>query len=156
MSNLLLSVIVNFLESRGWPHTQMPGRNVITFPFQGDNERWTVYAEAREEDWRVIFYSVVPFNVPKERRLPVAEFITRANYGLSIGNFELDLADGEVRFKTSIDVKGAQLTPKLVERAVVMNLHAMNTYLPGITALMDEASASPIEIIAGIESQGGR
>ena len=29
------------------------------------------------------------------------EFITRANYGLPIGNFELDLEDGELRYKIS-------------------------------------------------------
>jgi hypothetical protein len=147
----LLSVIAGFLEERGWPHERMPDRDVITFAFDGDAERWVVYAEAQEDEQRAIFYSVVPFNVPQERRMAVAEFVTRANYGLSIGNFELDLDDGEVRFKTSLDVKGAELTVPLVERAVVMNLHATNRYLPGLQALMDDTPPSPSELIATLE-----
>lgn len=150
--NPLLSVIEQFLQGRGWPHEALPGRTVIKFPFQGDEERWLVYAEAREDEQRVVFYSVVPFNVPRELRPLVAEFITRANDGLLVGNFELDYDDGEVRFKTSLDVKGARLTPALVERAVLTNLHATNTYTAGLAALITDPSRSPSELIASIEA----
>jgi hypothetical protein len=38
----------------------------------------------------------------KEKFLPLAmEFITRANYGLILGNFEMDIKDGEVRYHIS-------------------------------------------------------
>lgn len=40
--------------------------------------------------------------VPEELRPGVAEFITRANYGLIRGNFEMDFNDGELRYKTTI------------------------------------------------------
>ena len=33
--------------------------------------------------------------------MPVSEVLVRANWGLSVGNFEIDVSDGEVRFKTS-------------------------------------------------------
>lgn len=148
----LLTTIEKALDGRGWPHEQMPGRDVVTFPFQGDDERWVVYAEAREEDGRVIVYSVVPFNIPAERRARVMEFLTRANYGLQIGNFELDLDDGEVRFKTSLDGKGVELGPELVDRAIVMNLHATNQYVAGIATLVGDDDASPAQLIAAIES----
>ena len=147
----LLTVIDEALQRRGWPHEQMPGRDVITFPFQGDDERWVVYAEAREDDERVLVYSVVPFNVPRERRAAVAEYITRANYGLHIGNFELDLDDGEVRFKTSLDGKGIGLSPELVDRVIVLNLHATNRYVGGLAALMGDDEASPAQLIERIE-----
>lgn len=54
-------------------------------------------------------------NVPEDRRLALAEFLTRANYGLFIGNFEMDWQDGEVRYKTSIDVAGDRLSTALVQ-----------------------------------------
>ncbi|MDJ1171766.1 hypothetical protein PMG71_20260 [Roseofilum sp. BLCC_M154] len=34
----------------------------------------------------------------------MAEFLTKANYGMILGDFELDLTDGELRDKTSIGV----------------------------------------------------
>jgi hypothetical protein len=148
----LLSAVDEFLEGQGWPHEKLPDLDVISFAFQGDHERWVCYVEAQEEHERVVARSVVPYNLPAQRRPAAMEFIARVNYGLVIGNFEMDLEDGEIRFKTGIDVKGTTLTPVLVERFVIPNLYAMNTYLPGLEALVDDASASPAELVAGIES----
>ena len=44
----------------------------------------------------------------------IAEFLTRTNYSMIIGNFELDFADGEIRYKTSIDVQGDFLRFELI------------------------------------------
>lgn len=148
----LLSAVDDFLQGQGWAHEQLPDLDVISFSFQGDPERWMCFVEAQEEDQRVVARSVVPYNIPLERRPAAMEYITRVNYGLVIGNFEIDLDDGEVRFKTGIDVRGATLTPVLVERIVIPNLFAMNTYLPGLEALVTDASASPADLVAGIES----
>ena len=35
-------------------------------------------------------------------RVAAAEFEPRANFGLDIGNLELDMTDGEVRYKSSL------------------------------------------------------
>ena len=53
-------------------------------------------------DETVTCYHVVPIKVPEEQRIAVNEFITRANYGLTIGNFEMDFNDGELRYKTNV------------------------------------------------------
>ena len=42
-------------------------------------------------------YAVMPTSA-KSKLAEVAEFITRANYGMWFGNFDLDYSDGEVRF----------------------------------------------------------
>jgi hypothetical protein len=44
----------------------------------------------------VAFYTHVQCRVPKEKRPVLIEYLTRANYGLWLGNFELDLRDGEI------------------------------------------------------------
>jgi hypothetical protein len=148
----LLEPVAEFLDDQGWAYEPLGDRDdVLSFPFRGDREAWTCFAEAFEEQERVVFYSVVPFNVPEEGRPGVMEFITRVNYGLLIGNFELDLADGELRFKTGLDVRGAELTATLAGRAIIPNLHAMNTYLPGLEALIGDDPAVPAEIVAEIE-----
>lgn len=43
---------------------------------------------------------------PENKRLAVAEILTRANLGMIIGNLELAFVDREIRYKTSIDVEG--------------------------------------------------
>ena len=53
-------------------------------------------------DALVICYHTAPIKVPVEQRAAVSEFITRANYGLNNGNFEMDFNDGELRYKTTV------------------------------------------------------
>ncbi|MBD0342851.1 MAG: YbjN domain-containing protein, partial [Microcoleus sp. Co-bin12] len=75
----------------------------------------------------------------------------RANYGTIIGNFELDFASGEIRYKTSIDVEGSTLTFPQIKQLVYTNVMMMDRYLPGIMS----ASAGGMEVkdaIAQIES----
>ncbi|MEO1389173.1 MAG: YbjN domain-containing protein [Cyanobacteria bacterium J06634_6] len=68
----------------------------------------------------------------------MAQFITRANYGLILGNFELDYTDGEIRYKTSLDVEGDRLTPALTKNLISTNVMTMNQYLPGLLAVLEQ------------------
>jgi hypothetical protein len=62
----------------------------------------------------------------------VAEFISRVNFGLVSGNFEMDWTDGEVRFKTGIELTGVTPTTELVAALVQPNLSAVLRYLPDL------------------------
>lgn len=75
--------------------------------------------EIIEEDDRVLFYLEFRDQAPEERRAEVAEFITRANNGIVVGNFEMDYADGSVRYKTSLDFQDDELSPALVRNLIV-------------------------------------
>jgi hypothetical protein len=80
----------------------------------------------------------------------MAEFLTRANYGMVIGNFEMDYADGEVRFKTSVDVEDAHLNRALLHHIVHANLLMTDKYLPGITAIIEgQTPAFALEMVEG-------
>ena len=74
--------------------------------FKGKTGRWECIARAREEERQIIFYSIIDVFAPEDKRHLVAELLTRANFGMIIGNFEMDFSDGELRFKTSLDVEG--------------------------------------------------
>lgn len=83
----------------------------------------------------------------------VAEYLTRANYGLPLGNFEMDFSDGEVRFKTSLDVEGEEymLTPAMIKSLVYSNVLTMDRYLAGMMAVI-YGDASPEQEIAKAEA----
>ena len=101
----LLNAAMEFFRSDDWAFERLADRSALRLPFQGRNGKWSCLAHARVTAAleQLLFYSVLPLNVPDEKRHAVAEFITRANYAMAIGNFEMDFSDGEVRFKTSID-----------------------------------------------------
>jgi hypothetical protein len=70
---------------------------------------------------------------------------------MRIGNFELDFDDGEVRYKTSIDIEGGELTAKMIENLLRANLSTMNRYFTGMMELIyGEGDAE--ELIREIET----
>jgi hypothetical protein len=146
----ILNIAVRFFQEEEWAFNELEGGATIHAGIEGDNGQWDCFAQAREEQEQLVFYSVCPVAAPEERRPTMAEFLTRANYGLAIGNFEMDWNDGEIRYKTSIDVEGDRLSVALVGQLVYANVLAMDRYLPGIVAVI-ESQASPAEAIAHIE-----
>ena len=97
-------------------------------------------------------YTVAPVKVPEEVRSDVAEYLTRANYGLRIGNFELDYRDGEVRYKTSLDFEGAELLPPLIRNTVYPSVNTMDRYMPGLMSVI-YGGKTPFEAIEDIEGK---
>ncbi|RME60536.1 hypothetical protein D6779_02000 [Candidatus Parcubacteria bacterium] len=109
-------------------------------------------ADIQDDEEQVIFYSMIDDKAPEERRQAVAEFLTRANYGLRIGNFEMDFNDGEIRYKTSLDITNLnpdQVTDEMIAVLVTANLQTMNRYYPGIKKVID--GKEPAACIAEIE-----
>lgn len=146
----IFTAIVNFFESDEWQFVKIPEQSTLRLLFRGENGQWTCYAKAREEEKQFVFYSICPIVVPENQRQAIAEFITRANYGMIMGNFEFDFTDGEIRYKTGIDVEGDRLSFALIKQMVYANVMMMDEYLPGIQAVLSE-NLSPLEAITQIE-----
>lgn len=146
----ILDAVMSFFREDEWYFEQVAGKPILRMGFRGKNGTWHCYAQAREEQQQFVFYSVLDTNVPEDRRLAMADFLTRANYGLIIGNFEMDFRDGEVRYKTSIDVEGDQLSSPLIKQMVYINVLMMDRYLPGIMSVA-YGGGDPARAIAAIE-----
>ena len=98
--------------------SEFNGNPVISARVSGDVGEWEFLVIAMEEKSLVLFYSILDENVPMDRRQAIADFITRANYDLWVGNFEQDMRDGEVRYKTSIVTEGGNLSADVINSAV--------------------------------------
>ena len=146
----LMDAVTEFLQQDGWPYEPIDDGSVVRVLFQGDNAQFTCFGQTREDAEQFVFYSICPVSVPEHKRQEVAEFITRANYDMVLGNYEMDYGDGELRFKTSIDVEGTQLTPGLIKPLLYANVLMMDQYLPGVMAVI-YADKSPADAIAQVE-----
>ena len=142
--------LVSFFKAGQWPYTQVGEQPILQIGFRGDNGEWLCYADARAEYAQVLFYSICPTKTPVDRRITVAEFITRANFGMMIGNFELDFEDGEVRYKTSLAVEGFELNDEVIKSIVFSNVAVMDRYLPFLTQVIN-GQLSPRDAIAKAE-----
>jgi hypothetical protein len=148
----LFAAMLAFFETDDWVFAPIENQLALQMPFEGRHARWLCVAQAREPQEQFIFYSVYPVRVPEAMRGALAEFFTRANYGLVLGNFELDFGDGEMRYKTSVDVEGSELSPALIRQCVYANVMTMDQYVPGIVAILAEGQ-SPLEALALVEQR---
>jgi hypothetical protein len=67
-----------------------------------------------------------------------------------LGNFELDFDNGEICYKTSIDITDDRFNFALIQQLVYTNITIMDQYLPGIQAVLS-GKVSPVEAIRAIE-----
>jgi hypothetical protein len=132
------TALVEFLLHEKWPFVPLPGEPVIRTDYRGQHGQWICYARIEEDERRVVFYSVYPESIPQAKRAAVAEYLTRINYGLSVGNFEMDFDDGEVRFRTGLDLEGINLQAELFRPLLLNNIHTMDKYLPGILRITQQ------------------
>ncbi len=130
------AALVSFLTEQGLVFTEEPEEQRVRFEYATEDAAWSSFAVAFEEAQQVALYGVLPFAVGPERRADALELITRINYGQVIGNFEMDLDDGELRFKTSLDFDGAELTLELLRQLFAANVAVMSHYLPAILAVV--------------------
>ena len=143
----LLDTVRELLEDRGWDVEEHREQSLLRILIEGRSGTWSCFVRTREHDGQITVHSICPRTAPEATRAAVAEFLTRVNYGLIIGNFEMDLEDGEVRYKTSIDVEDEPLSQTQMRKLMDYNGQAMDAHLPLLEEVMD-ATATPLEAMA--------
>jgi hypothetical protein len=117
------------------------------------NEHSYKLAILGDETTRVLgFYALSDLSAPPSRVAEVMELITRMNYGLSVGNFELGCEDGEVRFKASIPTDGTPLTYSMLRTLLYTCGDMMETFAPALAAVIT-GEATPQEANAAVRGQ---
>jgi hypothetical protein len=112
----------------------------------GSEASFRIAIVVKEDLCIVIVYVHCPVRVPEgNKRREVADFLTRANYGLVIGNFEMDFQDGEVRYKGALEYADGVLTTMMIQKLIEKCAATMNRYFSGLVKIiyadMDAATA---------------
>ena len=145
----IFAAMSRFFDEDGWQYQRIESQPALMMGFRGSRGSWRCVAQAREEQKQFVFYSILDQAAGESQRAAVAEFLTRANYGMVIGNFELDHADGEVRFKTSVDgtpSKGV-LSLESIGHHVYLNVLMMDRYLGALESVLG-GEATPEDAVA--------
>jgi hypothetical protein len=108
------------------------------------------HAEVLAEVERFVLVFVFRKKAPKKRRAEVAELITRINYGMVTGCFEMDFDGGEVRYRYGLDFNGVELDPLLVRNAILSSLDAIETYMKPVADVM-AGKATPKDAVRAAE-----
>jgi hypothetical protein len=148
----LMDAIKRFFREDNWSFTESQMDTGLSLKFGGNYGQWNCYARVREEG-QFVFFSYAPLDIPEGKYPLITEYITRANFGLYIGDFEFNYMTGTVQFKTSIDVRGQEtdLSSTLIKHLVYTNVVTMDKYLPGLEMVVT-GKATPEQAIEQAEA----
>ncbi|MGC8865790.1 MAG: YbjN domain-containing protein [Bacteroidales bacterium] len=130
-----------------------PHQRVLRMGFTLENGRCDTIIDIRTGTNTVLIYCLLPIMVPANHRQRIAEFITRANYSIILGNFEMDFNDGEVRYKNAfIYDEYQEISDEAFLRYLFTSLHTLDIYLPGFMAVI-YGGVIPLQAISTIEGK---
>lgn len=139
-----------FLDSRGVMASR-PDPETWVFQLSGNTAKWFVQITLVEEFDQVLVYAELPVTVPPPQREALATWAARANRGLPVGNFEVDVDEGGVWCKTSVDVEGTELSEALLHNMVATNNALTDRYLGPLQRWIQGDLDGPEEAVMAAE-----
>lgn len=123
--------LIDYIESKNFTHTANPQERKVTLTLNGKNANYRFVARITHDEEFLQVTAYYPFFVRDEKlRLSSAELITRANYCMPLGKFEMDLKDGEVRFHATHVIEGGILSQEMIERHMMTSYFTADRYFP--------------------------
>lgn len=93
--------------------------------------------DVRERDYLIYVFSPLgPDKGDAATMKRTAEFLTRANYGLVFGNFEMDMHDGEIRYKTFVPCGGEAPCADVIRRSIYVPAMMLDRYGDGLLKVL--------------------
>ena len=123
----LISIVRAMLDVQGHRYQQLDADS-LTLTIRRKDSSYTVKFAANDDTSLVRLSSNYGFRTPESRRIAVAEALSRTNTRLTLGNFELDFNDGELRFRVGADVENGFLSVKMVENMLTRASQTMERF----------------------------
>jgi hypothetical protein len=146
-----MDMVCEALDARGHGYDVRADSSVIRTGFQGRNSRFNVLITAQGEDTRLaVLVHMAPI-VPEDRRREMAELVVRANDGLAMGRFDLDMSDGTMAYYASMPVVDGTVTAGQFDDLMYCALTTADCYVLAINRLLYGDDLSPAEVVAEVE-----
>lgn len=81
----------------------------------------------QENNRLLAVYGILPFLIPESHQSAAMLLITQVNYEMLIGNLEMDINDGEIRYKNAIDIEAVGINDDITEH-LLQSVVAMTTF----------------------------
>jgi hypothetical protein len=125
--------VIDYFEEKDFNYSSYPEEQRVTLRMSGKNANFRFCARITHDGDYLQVTAYYPFFVREEKlRLSVAELLTRANYNMPLGKFEMDMKDGEVLFHLTHLIEGSTLPSEVVERHFMTAFFTIDRYFPAL------------------------
>lgn len=135
----MVNTISSAIENMGYDYQVLvdsPVTTVFKIALALQNTKADCIIDIRIPNQIVAVFVICPVNIPESGRKRLAEFLTMANYGLILGSFEMDMDDGELRYKSSFLYNNKEESEEEFSQHLFNALYMMDRFFPGIMAVL--------------------
>ena len=103
---------------------------VVQVAAAGKVGKWISNIQPIEEERLLVINSILGIQVPEEKRAAIALLLTKLNYVVKVGAFQMNRENGEVAFRTThfIFEGDDEAAEELVEKLTLMSFSVIDTY----------------------------
>ncbi len=134
-----LAPITLKMIQEGWPIQHDRDDPTVFTSFEGKAGRRRAVLAYESEMERMLLYAILADDGLPATRQSQLELLTRLNYGLGTGCFEMDLDDGEIRYRVTLPAQMAM--PHIILPMLVDACMTVDTYASAFAAV---ASGTPV------------
>ena len=146
-TDAIVDAIRDFLDDDDWKYTYDAEKKLIRAGLVLDCKLKHANLCIRIRETSYNAYISLQLNADKDTLADVIRYTTMANYGLLSGNFEVDVEDGEVRYKSYVDAKDLASLPKaVIKGSIYRGWNTVERYGDGLAALLMGFSDPETEI----------
>ena len=148
----LIDCVRDYLDSNDWNYDYNDMKGTIVSGVNLKSKLSSTKLFFVFNDNGVTIYSNVSMKADEQTRAMALEFITRANYGIRVGNFEMDMSDGEIRYKVYINARGLDsISDEQIEEGIFIAANMLDRYGDGLLKVILGYANSAKEEIDAIE-----
>ena len=153
--NIGLDRVCEFLEESEFPYTVDREAQYIRTSCRGVNGVYeaAIHIGKRLRIVNLLLY--IPIQVPEGRRREMAETITRANWMMRMGCFEMDMSDGHLGFRNAILLGPSPIDDNQLWHLLLGSCAMADSYNRAFLRLLYADDLSPAEVIAEVEFAEG-
>ena len=131
-----LRSVIDHLEKNDLKHVVDWKTGLVRSGFGMKNAKFHCVIEVNGQDNLVQFTGLIPLQVPSEKRRDVCELLTLINWRLALGKFQMDMADGELRFQGSAPYSEGKLTDEVIHQLISRCVIPVDDFFPAIAAVI--------------------
>ncbi|MBQ9336940.1 MAG: hypothetical protein IJS14_06560 [Lentisphaeria bacterium] len=143
----IVDAVRNWLDKDDWKYEYDADKNVIRsgINLKSKLKNCKIIIIFNDDSYLVILSA--PVNGDTDNLDELMKYLTMVNFGLSNGNFELDVRDGEIRYKVFVNCNGLESLPEeIIQDSIYVGCFMMEKFGDGIAALALGFSDAATEI----------
>ena len=143
----IVDAVRDWLDGDDWHYEYHADKSLIQMgvTLKSKIKTGRIFVDIKDDAYVVYLYA--PIGGDKDNLGEMLKFLTMANYALLNGNFELDMRDGEIRYKTYVNCDGLEsLSAEVIKDSIYAACFTMDRYGDGIAALSLGFSDAETEI----------